>query len=273
MMRCLRDFLCGAIIGAGAILPGVSGGVLAVAFDLYRPFMEVLTHPKRALPKYWRYIPALGLGWAVGFLGFARGISAALEVSAAVTTWAFIGLIVGTVPSLYREAGKEGRSRASWVSMALCAGTIFTGLFYAGRVLTVHLEPGFWSFALSGALFGLGIVVPGLATSSVLMALDLYQPMMDGLSGLHLTVLLSTLPGMVLTVALMARLVNWVFHKHYSVAFHGILGGVIASMLVIVPAGYAGAGEVALSAVCAAGGFLLAFGMSRLDRRTQGSGA
>lgn len=270
IMRCLRDFLCGILIGAGAILPGVSGGVLAMAFDLYRPFMEMLTHPKRALPKYWRIIPALGLGCAVGFLSFARGILAALNVSASVTTWTFIGLIVGTVPSLYREAGKEGRSRASWVSLFLCAGAIFAGLFYASRVLSVHLEPNFWSFTFSGALFGLGIVVPGLATSSVLMALDLYEPIMQGLSGLDLSVIFSTLPGMVLTVLLLARLVNWVFQKHYSIAFHGILGVVIASTMVIVPTQYKGAGEIALSAVCAVGGFLLAFFISRLDRRTQG---
>ncbi|WP_293010384.1 undecaprenyl phosphate translocase family protein, partial [Oscillibacter sp. UBA6647] len=122
---------------------------------------------------YWGRIPALGLGCAVGFMGFARGISAALNVSAAVTTWAFIGLIVGTVPSLYREAGKEGHSRASWVSMGICAATIFGVLFYVGRVLSVQLEPNFWSFTLSGALFGLGIVIPGLAASSVLMALGL----------------------------------------------------------------------------------------------------
>ena len=35
----LRNLLCGILIGAGAILPGVSGGVLAVVFDIYRPFM------------------------------------------------------------------------------------------------------------------------------------------------------------------------------------------------------------------------------------------
>ena len=46
ILRWLRDFLCGVLIGAGAILPGVSGGVLAVVFDIYRPFMEVLTRPR-----------------------------------------------------------------------------------------------------------------------------------------------------------------------------------------------------------------------------------
>ena len=110
----LRDFLCGVLIGAGAILPGVSGGVLAVVFDIYRPFMEVLTHPGRAVPRYWRMLIPLALGWAAGFMGFAKGISAAITFSAAATTWLFIGLIVGTVPSLFREAGKEGRSASAW---------------------------------------------------------------------------------------------------------------------------------------------------------------
>ena len=46
----LRWLICGGLIGAGAILPGVSGGVLAVIFDIYRPFMEILTSPRKALP-------------------------------------------------------------------------------------------------------------------------------------------------------------------------------------------------------------------------------
>ena len=50
--RWLRDLLCGALIGAGAILPGVSGGVLAVVFDVYRPMMETLAHPGRGIRKY-----------------------------------------------------------------------------------------------------------------------------------------------------------------------------------------------------------------------------
>ena len=116
VIRWLRDFLCGVLIGAGAILPGVSGGVLAVVFDVYRPCMEVLTRPRTAVPRYWHMLIPLGIGGAAGFLVFAKGISAALDVSATVTTWLFIGLIVGTVPALFREAGREGRSAAAWVT-------------------------------------------------------------------------------------------------------------------------------------------------------------
>ena len=49
----------GIIIGAGAILPGISGGVLAVVFGIYRPAMELLTHPRRALQRYWRMLLAV----------------------------------------------------------------------------------------------------------------------------------------------------------------------------------------------------------------------
>ena len=271
-IRWLRDLLCGVLIGAGAILPGVSGGVLAVVFDIYRPFMEVLTHPREAIPKYWRWFLPIGLGCAIGFLGFAKGIAAAIDVSSTVTTWLFIGLIVGTVPSLFREAGKEGRSIGSWVSMAVCAGAIFFSLFYVGKVICVTVEPNFWWYNFCGALWGMSLVIPGLTSSSVMMALGLYQPMLEGLARLDFLVLSACLPGMVLTILLLARLVSWFFRKHYSIAFHGIFGIVLASTLVIFPTSYVGAWEIVLSAVCCIGGFLLAYFMARLDRRIQENG-
>ena len=271
-IRWLRDLLCGVLIGAGAILPGVSGGVLAVVFDIYRPFMEVLTHPREAIPKYWRWFLPIGLGCAIGFLGFAKGIAAAIDVSSTVTTWLFIGLIVGTVPSLFREAGKEGRSIGSWVSMAVCAGAIFFSLFYVGKVICVTVEPNFWWYNFCGALWGMSLVIPGLTSSSVMMALGLYQPMLEGLARLDFLVLSACLPGMVLTILLLARLVSWFFRKHYPIAFHGIFGIVLASTLVIIPTSYVGAWEIVLSAVCCIGGFLLAYFMARLDRRIQENG-
>lgn len=268
IMRWLRDLLCGALIGAGAILPGVSGGVLAVVFDIYRPFMEVLTRPRTAIPKYWKWFPPIALGWCMGFLGFAKGIAAAISLSNTVTTWLFIGLIVGTVPSLFREAGKEGRTAASWVSLLLCAGAVFAGLFYVSRIAEVTVEPNFWWYNFCGVLWGMSIVIPGMTSSSIMMALGLYQPMLEGLARLDLLVLSASLPGMVLAIALLARLVSWFFRRHYAVAFHSILGFVMASTLVIIPTEYA-PGEPLLSALCCVGGFLLAFLLARLDKKIQ----
>lgn len=267
MIHWLRNLLCSVLIGAGAILPGVSGGVLAVVFDIYRPFMEVLTHPTAALPKYWRWLPPLGIGWCIGFLGLARGISASMDWSDAVTTWLFIGLIVGTIPSLFREAGKEGRGGGAWVSLAVCAAAVFFGLFYVQHVLKITVEPNFWWYNFCGVLWGMGIVIPGMTSSSVMMALGLYQPMMDGLARMDFVVLSACLPGLAITVVLLARGVTWLFRRHYAVAFHGILGAVAASTLAIIPSEYTGGGEAALSALLCLGGFALAYALDRLDQR------
>lgn len=263
----LRWLLCGILIGAGAILPGVSGGVLAVVFDIYRPFMELLTRPKAALPKYWKWFLPLGAGWCIGFLAFAKGIAAAIVLSEAVTAWLFIGLIVGTVPSLFREAGKEGRGPGAWVSLALCAGAVFGTLFYIGHVIHVSVEPNFWWYNFCGVLWGMGIVIPGMTSASIMMALGLYQPVLEGLAAFDFPVLAASLPGMALTVLLLARGVTWFFRTHYAIAFHGILGLVLASTLAIVPLEYGGWGEIALSALCCGGGFALAFFLARLEQK------
>ena len=267
IVRWLRDLLCGALIGAGAILPGVSGGVLAVVFDIYRPFMEVLTRPRTAIPKYWVWFPPLTIGWCTGFLGFAKGIAACMDLSTTVTVWLFIGRIVGTVPSLFHEAGKEGRSLFSWVSLAVCALAVFAGLFYISRIAEVSVKPNFWWYNFCGALWGASIVIPGMTSSSVMMALGLYEPMLEGLARLDLLVLSACLPGLLLTMLLLARLVTWFLRRHYSVAYHGILGIVLASTLVIIPTAYSGPGEIALSVLCCIGGFALAYFLARLDRR------
>jgi putative membrane protein len=71
---------------------------------------------------------------------------------------------------------------------------------------------------------------------------------------------------MFLTIILLARVVSRVFRHHYSVAFHAILGIVLASILTIIPTEY-GPGELLLSTWCCGSGFLLAFLLARLDKR------
>ena len=255
-----RYILCGTLIGAGAILPGVSGGVLAVVFGIYRPFMELLTHPKSAVQKYWRLALPLGVGWAVGFLLVARGLSAVMASSETVCLWLFIGLIAGSVPGLFREAGKEGRVWFWLCGLAMCAG------FWCVRhVLHVQATPNFWWYNFCGVLWGLGTVLPGFSASPIMMALGLYRPLLEDLSHMDVVALSACMPGAVASAALFARLMSRLFRTRHAAVSHGILGIVCASTLFMVPLRYDGAGEILLSGICCGGGFLLASRMGRVE--------
>ena len=92
----------GALIGVGAILPGVSGGVMCVLFGIYQPMMALLSHPVQAFRRYYKlFIPVL-LGWAIGFVALAKVVEWAFGADSAVATCLFFGLILGTLPSLWR---------------------------------------------------------------------------------------------------------------------------------------------------------------------------
>ena len=69
----------GIFVGFGAILPGVSGGTLCVAFGMYRPLIETISHIKTGLKKYWLMLGFFMLGIAVGFVGLSGLASMLLE--------------------------------------------------------------------------------------------------------------------------------------------------------------------------------------------------
>ena len=107
----------GIIIGSGAILPGISGGILCVAFGLYQPMMSLLARPAKTVKKAWRLFLPVGIGWILGLWLFAKLIELLFAKDATAAVCLFIGLIAGSFPALLREANREGRSRGSWSSM------------------------------------------------------------------------------------------------------------------------------------------------------------
>ena len=253
----------GAIIGVGAILPGISGGVLCVVFGIYRPMMAVLAHPLKNIKQYWRMFIPIAIGWAAGFVGLSGVIAKLLEANAALTISLFVGLIIGTFPGLFREGGKNGRSKGMWVALGISTAVLLA-LFYALKINTsTTVTPSFGWYIFCGVLWGISLIVPGMSSSSVLIFLGLYQPMSVGISTFDLGVLVPFALGILGTVLLLARLVNHLFDKHYGIAFYCVIGFVIASTIPIIPLSFTGLGEALLCILVAGAGFAAAFFMDR----------
>ena len=264
------DLVAGVAVGAGAILPGFSGGVLCVVLGMYPLIMELFSHPIRAIKKHWKVYIFIGIGWAIGFFAISNLIKFMFSRYEIFTVWTFIGMIFGNIPSLYKEAGKKGRNKSSFVSMIVAFILMFAILLTVALLPSANITPNVWWYLFSGFMWGLSIIIPGLTSSSIMMSLGIYEAFNAGLAGFKLEVVIPWVIGMILTAAALARIVEYIFKKHYSQAFHAVIGIVVSSTLMIFPIfeKYS-VSDVLISAGCVIIGFIVAFKLSHFKIQEQ----
>ena len=259
--------LKGILVGIGFITPGLSGGVLAVVFGLYERLMRWLGNLKEQFLKNLLFFLPVGIGGVIGVVAFSAAVDWAFENYRVQAIWLFIGFIVGTFPSLLKTAGKEGRKSWHWLLLALAAVGMFFLMRWMETIRSMEVAPSFFSWLLSGALIGLGVVVPGMSPSNFLIYLGLYEKMTAGISRLDLGVMIPLALGGLICVLLFAKLVSWLFKKAYAFMYHLILGVVVGSTAAIIPSGARGLGVIAACALLFLVGAAISYGLAKLDEK------
>ncbi len=264
----LIKVLQGALIGLGAVLPGISGGVLCVIFGIYKTIMEFLADPFRKLKSHFPKLLPIGIGGVIGFLGIANVLSFLLDKYPAPSVCVFIGLITGMLPSLFKEAGEQGRSKASYISMGVAMVLVFA-LLISLQVFSVQIAPNFVWYLFCGFCLALSVIAPGMSFSTLLMPLGLYEPFVAGIGHMDFAVLVPGGIGALATVILFAKTVDALFKKHYSVSFHAIVGVVIAATVMIVPleSFMASATSCVVNIICIAIGVVAALFLDKFNQK------
>ena len=137
------------------------------------------------------------------------------------------------------------------------------------NVLSVTIMPNFGWNLFCGFCVALSIIAPGMSFSTLLMPLGLYTPFVDGLGHLDMGVIIPGVLGAVVTVFCLAKAIDSLFKHHYSIAFHAIIGIVIAATIMTVPYGTfaASAGTLAINLVCMAVGVAAALALDKFNSR------
>ena len=267
VLRLVLRVLQGMLIGVGAVLPGISGGVLCVVFGIYKPIMELLSSPiKKCKTHVPRLLPVI-VGAVLGFLGVAKVLAFFLERYPDQSVCLFVGLIAGMLPSLFREAGEQGRTWGSWISL-VAAFAVVLALLLSLNVLSVTIAPSFGWYLFCGFCMALSIIAPGMSFSTLLMPLGLYTPLVDGIGNLDFGVLVPAGIGALVTIVCLAKAINALFTHFYSCAFHAIVGIVIAATLVIIPFGSftQGVGTAVANIVCLVVGVVAALALDKFNQ-------
>ncbi len=277
-MSWLIRLIKGVVIALGFILPGVSGGVLAAILGIYERMLSFLAHIRRNFKADFFYFLPVGIGGILGIGLLSRPLEFLLAHYQVIVLWGFAGAIVGSLPALWQEA--ESQSQRDKFDWSWLIGTFVASLviLYSMPYIFGTLPANFVTFILAGALIALGVLIPGLSPSNLLLILGLYSPMLVGFKNFDLlNVFLPIAIGGILAVLLFAKSMEHLLEHHHSRVFHFILGIVSAStVLILVPnsksaesISYAGSNllTLVLAAIFTSLGLRLGLWMSKLEER------
>ena len=231
----LSRFLKGVVIALGFILPGVSGGVLAAILGIYERMLRFYgTFNENFKEKSALFLASRDRRdrWDRAFIETVRMAAQNYQI---VVLWGFAGAIIGTLPALAKEStlkSKRTMGDLFWFFGTMIIGFLF--LYFMGDILGT-IPANFLGFVLAGGLIALGVLVPGLSPSNLLLVLGLYDPMLKGFKGFDiLGVFLPIAIGGLLVMLLFSKLMEWLLEHYHSKVYHFILGIVIASTVLIV---------------------------------------
>ncbi len=235
----------GALVGIANIIPGVSGGTLALTMGVYEDLISAISHFFKNVKKNLKFLLVFGLGAALSILLMSKVISLCLDKFPFPTTLFFIGLIVGGVPLLTRKIRKSKVKPWNLLLFLITFGVVIGMAFMqegSNVVSLSHVSPWMmFVLFLVGMIAAATMVIPGVSGSFVLMLLGFYKPIVSVVSkltdfsqlGHNLLILIPFGFGVLIGIILIAKLIEFLFNKYELSTYYAILGFLVASIFAL----------------------------------------
>jgi len=225
------------LIGIGAVAPGVSGGTLAVIFGLYERITDAIGNVFKNFRENFIFFLPVVLGGGVGVLAFSNIMNYLFLNYDVQVKYLFIGLMIGTLPSVFGEANKKGFRNIYIVPCIIAFAVTILFIVFENSGIDVFPESGRGLAQLLsyGAIIGIGTIVPGISASFVLMYLGAYQIVLEGMAELNPAVLIPVGIGFAVSIVAFANIVSRMFKRFYGYTYYTVLGFVLGSIVAIFP--------------------------------------
>ena len=243
----LKNICKGMIIGLANIIPGVSGGTLAVSMGIYDKLIHCVTHLFKEFKQSLIFLFPIFIGMGVAIVGSAFGISYLFVHYPLQTNLLFTGLILGSLPPIWKSI--KGNS--------IRIGYLITGLlfFLNGKEgANADLSFGFLNVIklfLVGLVASATMVIPGVSGSMMLLLMGYYHPILESIQRFitaffsfqiadmfaECLILVPFGIGVVIGICAIAKIIEIIFEKYRLYAYWGILGLVLSSPVAILVVG------------------------------------
>ena len=244
------NFLRGAAMGSADIVPGVSGGTVALVLAIYHRLIVAIRTGSSALGRMlrldvrgardllrqveWLFLLPLGAGILTAVLVLASTIEQQLEEHPVQMAGLFLGLVAEA--AVVATGLLTRRSAREWGIIAASGAGFFVLLGFsdaladdvAGAIPT-------WQFFVAGAIAICAMILPGVSGSFLLVAMGMYQPVLAAVTSRDYQVLAVFLLGCVVGLALFSQLLHWALSEHYDTVMALMIGLLVGSLRILWP--------------------------------------
>ncbi len=247
----IKLILKGAMMGVANIIPGVSGGTMAVSMGIYDKIIHAATHLVSEFKKSMKLLLPIVLGMALGIVVLARILEYMFARVPLQTNLLFIGLIIGGPPAITKK-GKGKTIRLGHILVCLLFFGVVAGLAMMGEQEGAAADLSFNIINIV-KLFGVGIVtsatmvIPGVSGSMMLMLMGYYNPILNEVNDFIDNLVQFNVPGIldgckvlapfgigvVVGIFAIAKIIEIIFEKFPDHAYWAIIGLIVASPVAI----------------------------------------
>ncbi len=245
-------FLKGILMGVANIIPGVSGGTLAVTLNIFDELIGSINNIFKDIKGSLRFLIPLFLGVGFGILAFSSLIEYGLTEHAFSTSMLFVGLIVGSIPLIYGKATEKGKSNIDYIiGIIVFLGLCFMSTKEGTINNTMEYSVGFMffiKFFVIGMIASSAMIIPGVSGSFILMVLGVYNIIIFSVSNLieylkdisnfsilfdSLYVLVPTGLGVIVGIIVVSKIIGFLLEKSQTKLYFAVLGLVFGSIFAI----------------------------------------
>lgn len=230
------SILKGIAIGAGAILPGISSGVLCVIFGIYQKLIDSILNLFKDFKKNFLFLLPLAIGAFLGIILFGNILNYIFSKYNTITRYIFGGFILGCLPSLFKQCNLK--KNFNFINFILIMSSFLLGMLfiYFEKYIIIYsftINPLY--LFICGFLMSIGIIFPGISSTVILMFLGIYYIYLEAISVLNIGILIPIAFGIFVGCIFFLVVMNYLLKNFYMHTFSCIIGFVVSSIFVLIP--------------------------------------
>ncbi len=249
MNKIFLGFLKGIFIGLANIIPGVSGGTIAVILGIFDDLIDTINNFFRDIKKNLGFITPIGFGILFSILFFSSILELCLKKYSLPTNIFFVGLIFGSIPLIYKKAIKNGIKKNYFVyTLISILIVVLASNFNKNGATQINNDISFiflLKIFFGGLLAAIAMIIPGISGSFIMVLLGIYPTVINSISNISRcllnfsdknllirtgAIIFSLGLGLILGILLISRLISVLLEKFYSETYFCILGLIIGSI-------------------------------------------